>query len=72
MTAKANPTLHPLISTMRSQLALISERVVEAESYAAEGKQNSTIGTIAGLDRELDELKALYGAAMAIHRLQAP
>jgi hypothetical protein len=35
------------------------------------GKHNQAIGTVLGLDTILEDAKALYGAAMVLHRLKA-
>lgn len=42
-------------------------QIEEATNYLADNEQNAAIGTITGLEQNLDRAKNLLGAALALH-----
>jgi len=68
MSKKVNPAMPALFSELRKRLASTAARVEEAAGYLETEGQYSAIGTIAGIEEDLADIAALYGATMAIHR----
>ena len=48
-----------------------ANRSAEAHELMQRGERNGAIGTALGLDIVLEDAKALYGAALALHRTRA-
>jgi hypothetical protein len=59
------------LKALHALLAVSATRSAEAHQLIQSGECNGAIGTILELDRILDDAKALYGAAIALHRLRA-
>jgi hypothetical protein len=57
------------LAVLHSILANAAERSAEAHELILRGERNGAIGAISGLDSILDDAKALYAAAMALHRM---
>jgi hypothetical protein len=57
------------IELLQSHLKNASERGVAAHQRIVHGDRNGALGCIADLDALLSEAKALYGAAIALHRM---
>ncbi len=51
-----------------ANLAMAAERSAEAHEIILRGEQNGAIGTLLDLDVLLNDAKALYAAALALHR----
>jgi len=58
------------LKALHALLAVAATRSAEAHQLIQSGECNGAIGTILELDRILDDAKALYGAAIALHRLR--
>jgi hypothetical protein len=56
------------LAVLHSILANAAERSAEAHELILRGERNGAIGAISGLDSILDDAKALYAAAIALHR----
>jgi hypothetical protein len=56
------------LAVLHSILANAAERSAEAHELILRGERNGAIGAISGLDSILEDAKALYVAAMALHR----
>jgi hypothetical protein len=64
-------TTEAIAADLRLLKAILSEAIIEVERACrciARGERNGAIGTVAGLDVALGEARALYGAALALHR----
>ena len=59
------------LKALHALLAVATKRSAEGYQLIQSGECNGAIGTILELDRILDDAKALYGAAIALHRLRA-
>ena len=59
------------IAALHAILLTAVERAGEAHSDIQLGECNRAIGALIDLDRILDEAKALYGAALSLHRSRA-
>lgn len=58
------------LAALHAILAKASERAAEAHAVMLRGERNGAIGTVVGLDLMLDDAKALYMAAIALHRTE--
>lgn len=56
------------LEALNELMATAAERCTDAHELAESGECNGAIGTLLDLDSILDEAKALYGAALALHR----
>jgi hypothetical protein len=56
------------IEAMRLLITTVHVRAIEAEKAMDQGEQNQAIGGLLDLDRDLEDVLALYGAAVALHR----
>lgn len=56
------------LGALSALLAAAATRSAEAHQLIQAGERNGAIGTALGLDRILDDAKALYLAAVALHR----
>jgi hypothetical protein len=56
------------IAAMHEVLAASAARTAEAYQAIEAGEQNQAVGTMLGLDRELENALALYRAAIALHQ----
>ena len=59
------------LKALQALLSVAATRSAEAHQLTQNGECNGAIGTVLELDRILDDAKALYGAAIALHRLRA-
>lgn len=59
------------LKALQALLSVAATRSAEAHQLIQNGECNGAIGTVLELDRILDDAKALYGAAIALHRLRA-
>jgi hypothetical protein len=59
------------LKALQALLTVAASRSAEAHQLIQSGECNGAIGTVLQLDRILDDAKALYGAAIALHRLRA-
>jgi len=66
------------VRAIAANLEALHGLLMEAAKRSAEGhdliqrdEPNGAIGAVLGLDAILDDAKALYGAALALHRLRA-
>lgn len=57
------------LRSLQVLLAAAATRSSEAYVLSQRGEFNQAIGTVLGLDTILDDAKALYGAAIVLHRL---
>lgn len=58
------------LKALHALLTVAATRSGEAHQLIRSGECNGAIGTVLELDRILDDAKALYGAAIALHRLR--
>jgi len=56
------------LAAMSEMLAVAAARAAEAHQVMQAGEQNQAVGTVMGLDRELEDALALYRAAIALHK----
>lgn len=49
-------------------LTEIAERSVEAHAFILRGEQNAAMGALLDFDVQLSDARALYAAALALHR----
>jgi|SRR5271157_1867118 len=56
------------MAAMSEMLAVSAARAAEAHQVMQAGEQNQAVGTLMGLDRELEDALALYRAAIALHQ----
>ena len=56
------------LSALRAILENALVRAVDAESAVIDGEINQAIGAALGVETMLDEARALFGAALALHR----
>ena len=56
------------LSALRLTLAAALDRATDAETAILEGEINQAIGAALGIETMLDEARALFGAALALHR----
>ena len=73
MINKSSSTLQTIaitanLAALHVILAKAAERTAEAHAHILRGERNGAIGTVIDLDRTLDEAKALFLAAIALHR----
>ena len=59
------------LKALHAPLAVAATRSAEADQLTQSGECNGAIGTVLGLDDILDDAKALYVAAIALHRLRS-
>jgi hypothetical protein len=59
------------LKALQALLAAAANKSAEAYLLIQSGERNGAIGTVLGLDALLEDAKALYGAAVALHRLNA-
>jgi hypothetical protein len=59
------------LRSLQAMLATAAKQSSEAYLLSQKGELNQAIGTVLGLDTILDDAKALYGAAIVLHRLKA-
>jgi hypothetical protein len=59
------------LKALQALLSVAATCSAEAHQLIQNGECNGAIGTVLELDRILDDAKALYGAAIALHRLRA-
>ena len=58
------------LKALHAVLTVAATRSAEACEVIGNGECNGAIGTVLELDIILDDAKALYGAAIALHRLR--
>ena len=56
------------LSALRATLENALARAVDAESAVTEGEINQAMGAALGIETMLEEARALFGAALALHR----
>lgn len=56
------------LAALNEVMAAAAKRSAEAHELAQGGECNGAIGALFDLDSILDDAKALYGAALALHR----
>jgi len=56
------------LAALNEVMTAAAKRSAEAHELARSGECNGAIGALLDLDSILDEAKALYGAALALHR----
>ena len=56
------------LAAMNELMTIAAKRSAEARELAQSGEGNGAIGALLDLDSILDDAKALYGAALALHR----
>ena len=56
------------LAALNDVMTAAAKRCAEAHELAQRGERNGAIGTLMDLGSALDEAKALYGAALALHR----
>ncbi|HVP51119.1 MAG TPA: hypothetical protein VMT05_03360 [Terriglobales bacterium] len=56
------------LAALQETLAVSMSRAAEAHEAMKAGEQNQAIGTVIGLDTELENALALYRAAIALHQ----
>ena len=56
------------LSALRAILESALLRAVDAENAVMDGETNQAIGAALGVETMLDEARALFGAALALHR----
>lgn len=56
------------LSALRGVLENALLRAADADTAAIEGQINQAIGAALGVETLLDEARALFGAALALHR----
>jgi hypothetical protein len=59
------------LKALQALLSVAAARSAEAHQLIQHGECNGAIGTVLELNRILDDAKALYGAAIALHRLRS-
>ena len=59
------------LKALHALLAVAATRSAEGHQLIQSGECNGAIGTVLELDAILEDAKALYGAAIALHRLRA-
>ena len=59
------------LKALSALLTVAATRSAEGHELIQRGECNGAIGTVLELERILDDAKALYGAAIALHRLRA-
>ena len=59
------------LNALQALLLVAATRSAETHQLIQNGECNGAIGTVLELDRILEDAKALYGAAIALHRLRA-
>ena len=56
------------LAALNEVMTTAAKRSAEAHELAQSGEGNGAIGALLDLDSILDDAKALYGAALALHR----
>lgn len=56
------------LAALQEILAVSAARAAEAHQAMLADEQNQAIGTVMGLDRDLEDALALYRAAIALHQ----
>jgi len=56
------------LAVLNEVMTTAAKRSAEAHELAQNGERNGAIGALLDLDSILDDAKALYGAALALHR----
>lgn len=59
------------LKALQALLAVAAKHSAEAYLLSQSGERNGAIGTVLGVDAILDDARALYGAAIMLHRLKA-
>lgn len=59
------------LKALQALLAVAANQSRDACLASQCGEHNQAIGTVLGLDTILEDAKALYGAAIVLHRLKA-
>ena len=59
------------LKALHALLTVAATRSAEGQQLIQSGECNGAIGTVLELDVILDDAKALYGAAIALHRLRS-
>lgn len=57
------------LEAMESLLYEANTRASEAAASARQGQRNMAIGAVVGIESVLSDIRALYGAAIALHRM---
>lgn len=70
MTSNTNIAITQIVKAMQSDAEDIMNMLDTASGDIGEGRRNSAIGAVAGLDVPLERLAALLSAIRAIHRMQ--
>jgi hypothetical protein len=71
VTQTAHEAIVANLSAMQIFLARYASRTAEAAELMRRGKKNGAIGAVLDLDVVLEEAKALYGAAIVLHRTRS-
>lgn len=69
LTVKA---LSAILATLRDLLQDANMRSGEAYEHIQRAERNAAIGSLAGFEVMLNDIEALYGAALALHRAKPP
>ena len=56
------------LGALQTILTELAERSVEAHACILRGEQNMAMGTLLDFDAQLSDARALYAAALALHR----
>ena len=67
-TSAAEQAIASIIAAIEEMLWTSHAQALEAKKYADEGNRNAAIGTILGLDGQMNDAAALVAAAIALHR----
>lgn len=62
-------TIGMLVDQMSAASTECTQALGEAQGLILNGNQNGTIGALLGIERQIDLLKTLHGAVLAIHRI---
>ena len=63
-------TIGLMIDQMNAAAIDCTKTLAEAQDAILAGQQNSAIGALLGIEQQIDLLKTLYGAALAVHRIR--
>lgn len=61
-------TMGVMIGEMHRSAELSAKTLNEAHALICEGNRNGAVGALAEIERQIDNLKKLYDATLALHR----
>ncbi len=67
MTKEINPAITANIVALRDTLKAAAAKADEAAAAIEAGNRYGAVGSIAGLEREIDLARALHGAAIGLN-----